>query len=251
MRTKNISKWQPGIIKDRLTILSGIKYRYTKSGYRKIYRECQCICGVKKYICQSDLSKVNSCGCKNDQNRRTIKNNLIGKEFGFLTVLSRSVGVKNYGRKPMVMYVCRCVCGKECINSYTNLIKDNVISCGDCGKHKNGHTVSGVQLRLFKMLNRGVLNFKIDNKRSVDIALVYNNKKVAVEYNGWRWHKNNRNADTNKQQILLDENWYLLNINSSRKLPTLEEIYTKLDQLSINNKIATITLDDWGDPNDN
>lgn len=58
-----------------------------------------------------------------------LKNDLAGKTFGMLTVLSRSDDRGN-GIKPVVKWECRCVCGKIISVKSDALLSGHTVSCG-------------------------------------------------------------------------------------------------------------------------
>lgn len=67
---------------------------------------------------------------------------LVGKKFGFLTVIERAENTKNGGSK----WKCKCDCGNETVVSAGNLKNGAVKSCGCLRKtphnlrHKESHT---------------------------------------------------------------------------------------------------------------
>lgn len=62
-------------------------------------------------------------------------NDLSGQQFEYLTVLRRSENVGN-GKKPVVMFECRCKCGKIINVSGNALLSGHTKSCG-CRKTKH------------------------------------------------------------------------------------------------------------------
>ena len=82
---------------------------------------CECSCGNKVSLRKTDLfrhdgKQVKSCGCE----RRT--HNLVGKTFGFLTVLESVIGYGNWK--------CQCKCGNTCVRRTNTLLKGDFHSCG-------------------------------------------------------------------------------------------------------------------------
>ena len=69
---------------------------------------------------------------------RKLKNDLTGKQFGFLKVLHRSSD-KGNGRKPVVKFVCQCKCGKIIDVKTDSLLSGHTVSCG-CKKVKHGYS---------------------------------------------------------------------------------------------------------------
>ena len=86
---------------------------------------CHCDCGNDVYIYTNALihGKRKSCGCKTGTTE--IKDlNLIGKRFGYLTVIERDSRPRRTSS-----WLCRCDCGKE-LYLLTSDLKGGVKSCG-------------------------------------------------------------------------------------------------------------------------
>jgi len=85
---------------------------------------CKCTCGndttVNRAYLVTFTHPSKSCGCAN----RSIKD-LLGKIFGYLTVISRHGSYKH-----RTTWLCRCVCNKERIVSSASLHGSKVVSCG-------------------------------------------------------------------------------------------------------------------------
>ena len=64
-----------------------------------------------------------------------LRNDLTGQIYGYLNVLSRSDRTGN-GKKPTVMWNCRCKCGKTIVVSSSGLKNKHNVSCG-CQKVKH------------------------------------------------------------------------------------------------------------------
>jgi len=97
----------------------------------KTYLLCLCECGNRKWIRSDDIKsgKQKSCGCLV---KKFKINNLVGKKFGRLLVLSIN-SKNNYGA---YMYNCKCDCGNECIVRSGNLVHGTTRSCG-CLVHES------------------------------------------------------------------------------------------------------------------
>ena len=219
-----------GQIYGRLTILSD-SFKNDK-GY---FYKCICKCGNIQDIKQGALirGQTKSCGCYN--NRGTWFENQV---FGKLTVV-RWLGQISKGGA----YECLCSCGEKCTREPRALHQSS--SCDRCAYRFNGQKASKQQLKIRDLLNTGIINYK-SGKYFIDIAMVYNGNKVAIEYDSWYWHKDNQEKDIIRDKFLLSQNWYILHIRSDEKLPSIEEINTKLYSLNEANPIDYITLDDWG-----
>jgi len=69
---------------------------------------------------------------------RRLRNDLIGQEFCFLTVLNRSDD-RGEGIKPVVKWDCQCKCGKIIAVKSDALLSGHTVSCG-CKKIKHGYS---------------------------------------------------------------------------------------------------------------
>lgn len=112
-----------------LTVISRLRRHSKSSGKPYPAIVCRCVCGtVKEYTWSNVCSgATTSCGCKRKKSRVVIvvdrpESTVVGKQFGFLTVLARSE--RGYILK------CQCVCGviKEIFTS--NVTKGVTKSCG-------------------------------------------------------------------------------------------------------------------------
>lgn len=101
----------------------------------------------------------------------------------------------------------------------------------------NGRKVSKIQIKIFNLLNFGVLNYRINNY-ALDIAIP--EAKIAIEYDGWYWHEKliiNKNNDNKKRKFLIENGWKILYIRSKKIIPTKQEILNCLNMLEYNNII--------------
>ena len=82
---------------------------------------CLCECGNSKEVSSRALRKgmTISCGCSN-------RHNLLGKRFGYLTVVER-YGNDSYGN---IVWKCECDCGNIQLNTSNNLVQGKTLSCG-------------------------------------------------------------------------------------------------------------------------
>lgn len=96
---------------------------------------CRCDCGTERYVLERSLvyGGSQSCGCL--ARERAVKSNshdLIGQQFGELTVLKRSSKKNKDGN---IHWLCRCSCGKELEVSGTLLYCGRKTSCGCKAEH--------------------------------------------------------------------------------------------------------------------
>lgn len=202
-----------------------------------------------KIVCQDILYGRNkSCGCQQFSKHR---GSLLNKKFGKLKVIEY-IGAKerfingkktaSYGK-----WKCICDCGKEKNTTTRLLISGKTTSCGNCKIFKNGIPTSNQALQIHKIIGKGIHNYRTKYGPVIDIALVSNNTKIAIEYDGWYWHKKNEKVDRDRKEKLLKNGWKILLIRSRRKIPNSDVILNTIKELSFSSKTEIIiTLDDWG-----
>ena len=215
------------------------------SVFEKVNIKCYCnkeFIGVPGHIFSGHTK---SCGCAHKINgikKRKIK---IGDKFKKLTVINfhKKTSINN-NRK--LYWLCKCECGITKSINARSLLNGDTKSCGNCKLYRNGKRISYLQLDLHKMIGKGVLNFK-SGKYFIDIALVMNGKKIAIEYDCWHWHKRNIEHDKIRTKWLLDHGWLVLSVKSNKELLTLNQLQESLKNF-LNNQISyqEIILSDWG-----
>ena len=120
---------------NRLTVLERAEDHIYPSGkHRKRYK-CLCDCGNICYVLANCLTTglVKSCGCLNDEKRRTPdsrRKDYVGKRFGRLTVIERAPNKFNKDGSQKSAWLCRCDCGNEVVVRQKNLEKGTSRSCG-------------------------------------------------------------------------------------------------------------------------
>lgn len=99
---------------------------------------CRCDCGNTKIALGYDLThgRTTSCGCnRGEPNKPSEKRqDLVGKRFGRLTVVSLSDKRGKYG---MLYWNCLCDCGNKVVTSSSNLKSGHSTSCGCITAEKN------------------------------------------------------------------------------------------------------------------
>lgn len=122
-----------GVRFGKLVVLEKTNKRRNKS----IVWKCKCDCGNIQYFSTKQLRSDGVIQCSVCGNNRCPKNNLteniIGKIFGKLTVLSKT----NEKRKndSHILYICKCDCGNIIKATRTELKSGHTLSCG-CRKIK-------------------------------------------------------------------------------------------------------------------
>lgn len=109
---------------ERLLVLS----RAGKDNQGRLTWICRCACGTLKVVRGSHLKdgQVKSCGCLSQEWKPPLFENLVGRQFERLTVLSRHQNDKHGG----ATWLCRCSCGAEKIIGSSPLLREDTRSCG-------------------------------------------------------------------------------------------------------------------------
>lgn len=123
-----------------LTVIERTDDYILPSGKKAIRWKCKCECGNIKDIYASSLRNgQKSCGCVNK------KENLIGKQFGELTVIAMGKDIPNTYGRPISTWVCKCSCGKTVTVRGVQLRSGKTKSCGHLRSIKaiELHTIHG------------------------------------------------------------------------------------------------------------
>lgn len=208
----------------------------------------QCYCGNIFYPKPFWIFNNNtrSCGCYWAKIHKDRRINYTGKKFHKLLVIKFDKERILTSKKIKLYWLCICDCGKIKSVCSSDLVSGGVKTCGNCGMLKNGQTVSLIQLDLYSMINKGVLNFKT-GKYWIDIAFISNGKKIAVEYDSWKWHSKKIEKDKIRTKWLIDNGWSVLSVKSDYKLPTQLQLKDALNHISESScNYYEIILPDWG-----
>lgn len=140
----------------------------------------------------------------------------------------------------------QCSIGHKWEAIYHNIRRGS--GCPKCADMVNGSMVSKPQRDLCNMLEpygTAVINMP-HGRWTIDVALTIKDKKFAVEYDCWYWHKENLERDTTRDRELIQDGWRVLRVKSSTKLPTQTQLDAALAELVGGAKYTEIVLDDWG-----
>ena len=208
----------------RLTVLKKDKERITKSGS---YWICQCECGKIKSIRSSSLRNgdIVSCGCYRMEKIMATKekngliDNLIGQQFGFLTVLSKDPERTKDGT---VKWICKCACGNITSVRGSSLkckTENRTISCG-CAH------ISFGELKIKNILDENNIiysqqqGFKDLPRKHYDFAIFENNKIIRlIEFDGEQHYKE------------INNNWESLDVIQKRDQEKNE--YAKVNNIPL------------------
>jgi hypothetical protein len=120
----------------KLTIIKEVPKEERKNP-RHVEWLCQCDCGNTHTVISNLLTKekTKSCGCLRWEKAQMtgIKNDIVGKKFGLLTVIERVLDPKNNHK---TIWLCQCDCGNIHYVERRYLINGHVNSCG-CLRRKS------------------------------------------------------------------------------------------------------------------
>jgi hypothetical protein len=146
--------------------------------------ECMCDCGNKKIALGYDLThkRTVSCGCEKGNPGKPSKKrkDLSGMRFGKLTVIELDKEKTNNG---ILIWKCRCDCGKETVVRGGNLKSGRTISCGCTKKEKHAHNFKDLTGKKYGRLTVICECEKINNKTAwLCECECGNSKKVIGNY---------------------------------------------------------------------
>lgn len=133
------------------TVLHRTDSLQSKSGnYITMYR-CRCSCGIERDVRAANLKsgKSNNCGHKS-------KLDLLGKKFGYWTVISAYDDYVSPKGSRQSQWLCRCVCGTERVVIQSSLRNGDSSSCGcmsDLTMHRKAD-ISGQEFGYLTVLRR-------------------------------------------------------------------------------------------------
>lgn len=226
----------------KLVALEPIKER---SSNGSIKWKCVCDCGNITYPELGSLKQkhTTSCGCVKKAFIESCKTDVIGKKFGFLTVLSEEPPIKGRNRKVK----CLCECGNTHICTVLDLSRGHTTSCG-CMRRSRG------ELYIEEILHKLNLDFErqkrfenCKNVRSLPFDFYIPQYNVCIEYDGEQHYRavkhwggeekllNQQLNDEIKNKYCEDNNITLIRIPYTK---TKQEIFEIVNNLT---SPATIT----------
>lgn len=137
----------------------------------------------------------------------------------------------------------RCAVGHEWERDYS-CMKEHPY-CPTCKGYINGHYASNPQRYIHRFVG-GELNYKYGKRASIDIAIIDSENKIAIEYDGWQWHKNRGASDLKKRNELIGLGWRVLVVKGSLILPDIEKIKASILALIGGGSYIEIVMPDWG-----
>lgn len=121
----------------RWTVLKRAENRIKNNSQHIRYWLCRCQCGTEREVCEKNLISgiSKSCGCARKEKQKMIYpvENLVGKTFGYLTVLCRGKDKLKKDGSHERYWTCKCECGQiKDVREY--LLKNGFTK--SCGCHR-------------------------------------------------------------------------------------------------------------------
>lgn len=160
--------------------------------------------------------------------------------------LARSRGFKWVGgvlpKDSKTKTLWECEKGHRWEAVYNNIYSGS--SCPFCKNFINGARISKPQIKLNDLLC-GTLNYP-EGRYRIDVAIMRNGQKIAVEYDAKYWHQGREEEDAKRDKFLVFRGWKIIHIKTKNLLPKLKKLNTAINCLSkTSNKIYNLYLEDW------
>jgi hypothetical protein len=137
----------------------------------------------------------------------------------------------------------RCSSGHEWEAVFGNVLQGT--GCPHCLNLVNGYRVSTLQQAICEMVG-GELNINVSGF-IVDIVLSAGHINIAIEYDGWYWHKERLAEDGRRDRALIEAGWRVLRIKSGGLLPYETVLHEAVEELCQGQSYVEIVLEDWGE----
>ena len=121
----------------RWTVLEPTISRFDSKGKELLRYKCQCSCGTIKDVAANTLiyGRSQSCGCLRIDQMRDRLIDIVGNQYGKLTVIKELEPRIDEHNRHLRYFECACLCGNKTVASYSNLIGGHTTSCG-CLKYE-------------------------------------------------------------------------------------------------------------------
>lgn len=215
----------------RLTVIS----RAPNKG-RYVCWNCSCSCGNTCIVRAHDLSnnKTQSCGCLYKESRPKAQN-LIGKQFGKLTVIKKTELRKD--NRPV--WECKCICGNLTLVNSHELMSGTRVSCG-CKNKSAGESIIETLLQensINYLFNKGYFTDLLSEKGRIlrfDFILLNNDNKPyrLIEFDGEQHFKD---LPIFKESLQIRQSRDKIKNNYAKKhnLPLVRIPYWELNNITI------------------
>lgn len=168
----------------RLIAIEPIKERAPNGG---VIWKCACDCGNITYSTANNLKRMHttSCGCAKEDFIESRKLDIIGKKFGYLTVLSEEKSTRGKRRKVK----CLCNCGNIHICAVTDLTTGHTMSCGCMNKSKGELYIEETLYKLNVTFESQKRFECCKNKKSLPFDFYLPEYNICIEYDGEQHYK--------------------------------------------------------------
>lgn len=184
-------------------------------------------------------------GCyysKTDEFKKATKATWQGKsaeEIDEITRTRENTMIEKYG-------VPYCMQLDEYVMNWMNKVKDVKYSCK---YHIHGQPCSEQQKDIYNLVSTKYNDTEINYpelRYSIDVALFEGCNKIAIEYDGWYWHRNKQDKDNEKNNKLIKNGWKVFRIKSAGIMPSDDEIFDSIDiLLNTDKQYIEIITKDW------
>ncbi|MHB0943242.1 DUF7487 domain-containing protein [Paenibacillus sp. ALE1] len=270
---KNVFQLQD--IKNKIVDTNIEKYgvdRYTKTKEYLEKKETTCIekygvshptqsDKIKEKIKNTNMKKYGVGNVMNVPKFKSKMNNTILQRYGVINISQtdgykkkfKQTSLKNWGTEsPLQNKEVREKIRKTIVERYgcSNPLQNKDIQKKQMATlMKNGNIpTSSQQIKIFEMLNEDynvTLNLPI-GRCFFDIALIIDDIKIDIEYDGAVFHKYRQIEDRKRDEYAKSKGWKILRIKSAHKVPCIEEIKTKIESLiDSDHTYSEIVMDDW------
>lgn len=135
----------------------------------------------------------------------------------------------------------KCKNGHEWETPYNNI--QSGTGCPVCKDMINGAPISKPQIKLNSLLY-GSLNYP-EGRYRIDVAIIRNSQKIAVEYDCQYWHEGNEQHDTKRDRYLISNGWKIIHVKSRKLLPTRKQLKKAINEILNKKNVVNVFLEDW------
>ena len=204
---------------------------------------CQCDCGKIKEINRYNLKSglVRSCGCLH---KEKVSTNLIGKNFGYLTVLE-DTKKRDYNRN--IIWKCQCNCGNICEIPTTRLQSGHTSSCGCFKSSKGEEKIKNILINnnIPFITQKTFKDLKIHKHLYFDFFI---NNQYLLEYDGEQHFKQvdnfSQTLEKQKKYDSFKNQWCKKN-----KIPLIRIPYTHLNNICLEDLLLETSKFIWKEDN--
>lgn len=125
------------------TVLYRVENRFSPNGKKITMYRCRCSCGTERDVRAANLisGKSDNCGHKS-------KINLVGKQYGYWTVIDKAESYISPKGANQSRWLCQCICGKQKTIFQSSLCRGKSTSCG-CMSANTAHKKADLTGRIF------------------------------------------------------------------------------------------------------